>query len=187
MAALGQHIQLRHQLGADDRQHLLHLVAVLCGEPLTHSLDDGVQVGVADAVVIDVFLGGAQIVLAAVGGGLDLLHIALFHEAADLVGCVGSGNAHHAGELRNGRLAHRHDALHAEGLHRGQRGLAGGKALKYILIKVQLEFGINVLKDFFQHGFSFHEPNSSKNLLFLQYTMILAGGEEKNPRFWWKF
>ena len=65
--------------------------------------------------------------------------------------------------------------------------LAGGKALKYILIKVQLEFGINVLKDFVQHGFSFHEPNSSKNLLFLQYTMILAGGEEKNPRFWWKF
>ena len=66
MAALGQHIQLRHQLGADDRQHLLHLVAVLCGEPLTHSLDDGVQVGVADAVVIYVFLGGAQVVLGAV-------------------------------------------------------------------------------------------------------------------------
>ena len=43
-------------------------------------------------------------------------------------------------------------ALHAEGLHRSQRGFAGGKALKYILIKMQLEFCIDVLKDFFQHG-----------------------------------
>ena len=33
-----------------------------------------------------------------------------------------------------------------------QRGFAGGKALKYILIKMQLEFCIDVLKDFFQHG-----------------------------------
>ena len=40
MAALGQHIQLRHQLGADDREHLLHLVAVLSREALAHTLDD---------------------------------------------------------------------------------------------------------------------------------------------------
>ena len=152
MAALGQHIQLRHQLGADDREHLLHLVAVLSREALAHTLDDRVQVGIADAVVIDVFLGGAQEVFAAVGGGLDLLHIALFDEAADFIGRVGGGDAHHAGKLCNGGLPHRHDALHAEGLHRGQRGFAGGKALKYILIKMQLEFCIDVLKDFFQHG-----------------------------------
>ena len=37
---------------------------------------DRVQVRIADAVVIDVFLGGAQEVFAAVGGGLDLFHIA---------------------------------------------------------------------------------------------------------------
>ena len=55
MAALGQHIQLRHQLGADDREHLLHLVAVLSREALAHTLDDRVQVRIADAVVIDVF------------------------------------------------------------------------------------------------------------------------------------
>ena len=60
VAALGQHIQLRHQLGADDREHLLHLVAVLSREALAHTLDDRVQVRIADAVVIDVFLGGAQ-------------------------------------------------------------------------------------------------------------------------------
>ena len=89
MAALGQHIQLRHQLGADDREHLLHLVAVLSREALARTLDDRVKVRIADVVVIDVFLGGAQEVFAAVGGGLDLFHIALFDKAADFISRVG--------------------------------------------------------------------------------------------------
>ena len=90
-------------------------------------------------------------VLAAVGGGLDLLHIALFDEAADLIGRVGGGNAHQAGKLRNGGLAHGHDALHAEGLHRGEGGFPGGEPLENVLVKMQLEFGVNFLEDLFQH------------------------------------
>ena len=110
------------------------------------------QVRVADVVIFDILLGRAEVVFAPILGGLDLLHIALPNQTADLIRRVRGGDLHHAGELRNGRLAHGHDALHAEGLHRGQRGFAGGKALKYILIKMQLELCIDVLKDFFQHG-----------------------------------
>ena len=58
---------------------------------------------------------------------------------------------HHAGKLRNGGFAHGHDALHAEGLHRGQRGFPGGKTLKNVLVEMQLEFGVYVLKCLFQH------------------------------------
>ena len=109
------------------------------------------QIRVADVVVVDILLGGAQMVLPPVGGGLDLFHIALFHQTADLIRRIGGGDLHHAGKLRNGGLAHRHDALHAEGLHRGQRGFAGGKTLKNILVEMQLEFGVYVLKCLFQH------------------------------------
>ena len=122
------------------------------------------QVRVADVVVVDILLGGAQMVLPPVGGGLDLFHIALFHQTTDLVRRIGGGDLHHAGKLRNGGLAHRHDALHAEGLHRGQGSLTGGKALEHVLIKMKLEFGIDVLKSFFQHG-----SCASDALVFLLY------------------
>ena len=92
------HIQLRHQLIADDGEHLLQLVHVLFREALAHPLDHGAQVGVADVVVVDILLGGAQVVLAPVHGGLDLFHIALFDQTADLVGRIGGGDLHHAGD-----------------------------------------------------------------------------------------
>ena len=52
----------------------------------------------------------------------------------------------------------------AEGFHRGQGSLTGGKALEHVLIKMQLEFGIDVLKSFFQHG-----SCASDALVFLLY------------------
>ena len=150
----GRQLQLRHQLIVDDDQHFLQLFHILGGEALAHPLDDGVQVGIADAVVVDILLGGAQVVLPAVGGGLDLFHIAFADQAADLIGGVGRRDLHHAGKLGNGGLAHRHDALHAEGFNGGQRGLTRGEPMEHLLIKVQLELGVDGLKRVFQHGLS---------------------------------
>ena len=110
------------------------------------------QVRVADVVIFDILLGRAEVVFAPILGGLDLLHIALPNQTADLIRRVRGGDLHHAGKLRDGRLAHRHDPLHAEGLYRGQRGLAGGEALKHVLVEVQLKFSIDVIECFFQHG-----------------------------------
>lgn len=161
---LFQDVQFRHQLGAHNGKHLLQLCAFRGGKALPGTLHYGVQVRVTDVVVIDILLGGAQMVLPPVGGGLDLFHIALFHQTADLIRRIGGGDLHHAGKLRDGGLAHRHDALHAEGLHRGQGSLTGGKTLEHVLIKMQLEFGVDVLKSFFQHG-----SCASDALVFLLY------------------
>ena len=145
-------VQLGHQLVADDGQHLFQLLHVLFGEALVHPLDHRAQVGVADVVVVDILLGGAQVILPAVGGGLDLFHIALAHQRADLIRRVGGGDLHHPGKLRNGGLPHGHNALHAKGLHRGQGRLTGGKALEHVLVEMELELGIDIVECFFQHG-----------------------------------
>ena len=145
-------VQLGHQLVADDGQHLFQLLHVLFGEALVHPLDHRAQVGVADVVVVDILLGGPQVILPAVGGGLDLFHIALAHQRADLIRRVGGGDLHHPGKLRNGGLPHGHDALHAKGFHRGQGRLTGGKALEHVLVEMELELGIDIVECFFQHG-----------------------------------
>ena len=64
------HIQLRHQLVADDRQHLLQLVHILGGETVPHALHHGVQVRVADVVIFDILLGRAEVVFAPILGCL---------------------------------------------------------------------------------------------------------------------
>ena len=163
-------VQFRHQLVAHDGEHLFQLCAVLRGETLAGALHYGVQVGIADVVVIDILLGGTQVVFAPVGGGLDLFHIAFFHQTADLIRRIGGGDLHHARKLRNGGLAHGHDAFHAEGFHRGQGRFPGGKTLKNVLVKMQLEFGVYVLKCLFQHGscasessFSFSIPRFARS------------------------
>ena len=145
-------VQLGHQLVADDGQHLFQLLHVLFGEALVHPLDHCAQVGVADVVVVDILLGGPQVILPAVGGGLDLFHIALAHQRADLIRRVGGGDLHHPGKLRNGGLPHGHNALHAKGFHRGQGRLTGGKALEHVLVEMELELGIDIVECFFQHG-----------------------------------
>ena len=145
-------VQLGHQLVADDGQHLFQLLHVLFGEALVHPLDHRAQVGVADVVVVDILLGGPQVILPAVGGGLDLFHIALAHQRADLIRRVGGGDLHHPGKLRNGGLPHGHNALHAKGFHRGQGRLTGGKALEHVLVEMELELGIDIVECFFQHG-----------------------------------
>ena len=145
-------VQLGHQLVADDGQHLFQLLHVLFGEALVHPLDHRAQVGVADVVVVDILLGGPQVIFPAVGGGLDLFHIALAHQRADLIRRVGGGDLHHPGKLRNGGLPHGHNALHAKGFHRGQGRLTGGKALEHVLVEMELELGIDIVECFFQHG-----------------------------------
>ena len=145
-------VQLGHQLVADDGQHLFQLLHVLFGEALVHPLDHRAQVGVADVVVVDILLGGPQVILPAVGGGLDLFHIAFAHQRADLIRRVGGGDLHHPGKLRNGGLPHGHNALHAKGFHRGQGRLTGGKALEHVLVEMELELGIDIVECFFQHG-----------------------------------
>ena len=145
-------VQLGHQLVADDGQHLFQLLHVLFGEALVHPLDHRAQVGVADVVVVDILLGGPQVILPAVGGGLDLFHIALAHQRADLIRRVGGGDLHHPGKLRNGGLPHGHNTLHAKGFHRGQGRLTGGKALEHVLVEMELELGIDIVECFFQHG-----------------------------------
>ena len=50
-------VDFRHQLLADDGQHLLQLGALLRGEPLPHPLGDHMDIVVADVIVVPVLLG----------------------------------------------------------------------------------------------------------------------------------
>ena len=59
LPGLVHQVQLRHQLIADHREHLLQLVHVLFREALAHPLDHGAQIGIADVVVVDIQTGGA--------------------------------------------------------------------------------------------------------------------------------
>ena len=43
------------------------------------------QVGIADIVVIQIFLGRPQVIFPLVGGGADTLHIALFDKGIDKI------------------------------------------------------------------------------------------------------
>ena len=158
---------------ADHREHFLKLFAVLRGEPLPGTLNDSVQIRIADVVVVDILLSGAEMILPAVHRGLDLFHIALADQAADLISGIGGGNAHHPGKLGNGGLSHGHDALHAERLHRGQGRLPGSKALEHALVKMQFELGVDFLKHFFQQD---ERPPCDKLTQFLLVYHVL---EEK--------
>ena len=145
-------IHLGHQFLVDNGEHLFQLGALLRGETLPDALGHGMDVVVADVVVVLVFLGDLEVVLALVVGGLDLLHIALADQAVDLIGRVGRRDAHKGGELVDGWAAQGLDGLHGEGLYRGQAGLAVLKALEDLLIKMKLEFGIHDFKFLFQHA-----------------------------------
>ena len=145
-------IHLGHQFLVDNGEHLFQLGALLRGETLPDALGHGMDVVVADIVVVLVFLGDLEVVLALVVGGLDLLHIALADQAVDLIGRVGRRDAHKGGELVDGWAAQGLDGLHGEGLYRGQAGLAVLKALEDLLIKMKLEFGIHDFKFLFQHA-----------------------------------
>ena len=48
----------------------------------------------------------------------------------------------------------RHDALHAEGLDGGQRGLPRGEPVEHFLVKMQFELGVDRLERILQHGLS---------------------------------
>ena len=148
-------VQLGHQLVADDGQHLFQLLHVLFGEALVHPLDHRAQVGVADVVVVDILLRGPQVILPAVGGGLDLFHIALAHQRADLIRRVGGGDLHHPGKLRNGGLPMAIMPSMQKRFHRGQGRLTGGKALEHVLVEMELELGIDIVECFFQHELHF--------------------------------
>ena len=145
-------IHLGHQFLVDNSEHLFQLGALLRGETLPDALGHGMDVVVADVVVVLVFLGDLEVVLALVVGGLDLLHIALADQAVDLIGRVGRRDAHKGGELVDGWAAQGLDGLHGEGFYRGQAGLAVLKALEDLLIKMKLEFGIHDFKFLFQHA-----------------------------------
>ena len=67
------------------------------GETLPDALGHGMDVVVADVVVVLVFLGDLEVVLALVVGGLDLLHIALADQAVDLIRGVGGRDIDEAG------------------------------------------------------------------------------------------
>lgn len=96
-------------------------------------------------------LGGPQVILPPVAGGLDLLHIPLSDQAVHLIGGVGGREIGEGGELVDGGLVQRPDDLHAEGLHRRQAGLPGLEPGEDGLIKMQLEFGIDPVKAILQH------------------------------------
>lgn len=85
---------LRHQLVADNGQHLLQLGAVGRGEALGDAAHHLVHIVVVDIVVVNILLGGAQVVLPLVVLGLKLLHIALFDQAVDLIGGIGGRDLH---------------------------------------------------------------------------------------------
>ena len=60
-------IHLGHQFLVDNGEHLFQLGALLRGETLPDALGHGMDVVVADVVVVLVFLGDLEVVLALVG------------------------------------------------------------------------------------------------------------------------
>ena len=91
-------------------------------------------------------------VLPAVAGGLDFLHIALLHQAVDLVGGIRRRDTHKGGKLVHRGTVQGHDTLHTEGLYRGQTGFPVLKAQKNLLIKMQFKFCVHLVKHLIQRN-----------------------------------
>ena len=79
----------------------------------------------------------------AVGGGLDLFHIAFAHQRADLIRRVGGWRSASSGKTPQWWLPHGHNALHAKD-STCQGRLTGGKALEHVLVEMELELGIDI-------------------------------------------
>ncbi len=129
-------VHLRHQLPADDGEHLLQLGAVLLGKAPGGPVQDLPHVGGGDIVVVDVLLRDLQMILPPVLRGLMLSDVSLFHQTVDLIGGVGRRDLHKGGKFIHRGTAKGHNGLHAEGLHSGETGLPVLKAAKDLLIKM---------------------------------------------------
>ena len=135
-----RNLNLRHELGGDDAQHLVQPLHVLRGKAVLNAVHDRVQVAVIDVVVVDIFLGHRQVVLPLVLGRALLADVAFLNEAVDLIGRVGGRDMHKPGEFVDGGPPQGQDNLHAEPLYRGEAGFLALKAGEHRLIKVQLKF-----------------------------------------------
>ena len=133
-------------------QHFLQLCQIICVEPVFGAPHDEMQIRIADIIVIQILLGRAQTVFPLVGGGLDTLHIAFFDQRVDFIRRVGGGKVHHMAELRDRRLAQRHNDLHAKGFRRRQGSFAVLKTAENLLIEMQLEFCVYLSERLIQHG-----------------------------------
>src|SRR5699024_10437913 len=88
-ARLAGEVDLRHQLLADDGQHLLQLVALLGAKALFDALHDLSNVVGADIAVIPVFLGHLQVIFPLILLRLHLGQVPLAHQTVDLIGRIG--------------------------------------------------------------------------------------------------
>ena len=137
---------LGHQLPGDDLQHPLQLGHVLRGKAGPDTAHDSVEIMIADVVIIQILLGRHQVVLPLILLGLPLFYIPLLDQAVDLVGRVGGRDAHEIRKLVHRGLPQGQDDLHAEGLHCGQRGLPPLETPEHRPVKMQLEFGVHLVK-----------------------------------------
>ena len=133
-------------------QHFLQLCQVVRVKTFFGALHDEMQIRIADVIVIHILLGRAQAVFPLVGGGPDALHIAFFDQRVDFIRRVGGGKVHHMAELRDRRLAQRHNDLHTKGFHRRQGSFAVLKTAEDLLIEMQLEFCVYLSERLIQHG-----------------------------------